>query len=266
MNFTLEIWVLWFLHTALRIGLILKIFRTGLRFSFPFFCLYLAVSLLITITLFALSFFFSKEKDLYAWIFVIWTYLSSFFEFLLIRELNTSALAPFPAIRSASTRTLNAFWAILIAVGAAWYIYLSSSPIVKYPILITAYRYHDAVALGFTLYIFLFLAFVAWMPVPLSKNVLNHTFLIAAYFLSIALSRFVVQMGSLAAQSSIATYIGLGGELIVFLIWIIKIKPGQDDTLNTPKGPLNREEALEMLARLEELNRTLSRSGPKVLR
>ena len=266
MNFTLEIWILWFLNTALQTGLILKMFRTGLRFSFPHFCLYLAVSLLITLLQFSLRLYFPKEKDLYAWIFVIWSYLSSFFEFLLIRELNTSALAPFPAIRSASTRTLNAFWGILIAVGAAWYIYLSSSPIVKYPILVTAIRYHDAVALGFTLYILLFLAFVAWMPVPLSKNVLNHTFLIAAYFLSIALSRFVVQMGSLAAQSSVANYISLGGASIVFLIWMIKIRPGQDDTLNTPKGPLNREEALEMLARLEELNRTLSRSGSKVLR
>ena len=215
---------------------------------------------------FSLPFFFPKERNLYGLIFIWWTYLSSFFEFLIIRELSTCALSPFPAIKAASTRTLNVFWGILIAVGATWYIYLSSSPIIKYPILITAYRYHDAVALGFSLYILLFLAFVAWMPVPLSRNVLIHTFLIAAYFLSIALSRFVFLMGSLAAQSSVATYISVGGASIIFLIWMIKIRPGQDDTLNTPKGPLNREEALEMLARLEELNRTLSRSGPKVLR
>ena len=266
MNFTPEIWILWFLNTTLQTGLILKLFSTGLRLSFPHFRLYLAVSLLITLLQLSLRLHFPMETDLYAWIFVIWSYLSSFFEFLLIRELNTSALAPFPAIKSASTRTLNAFWGILIAVGAAWYVYLSSSPIVKYPILVTALRYHDAVALGFTLYILLFLAFVAWMPVPLSKNVLNHTFLIAAYFLSITLSRFVVQFGSLEAQSNVANYISLGGASIVFLLWIIKIRAGQDDTLNTPKGPLNREEALEMLARLEELNRTLSRSGPKVLR
>ncbi len=266
MNFTLEIWILWFLNTALQTGLILKMFRTGLRFSFPHFFLYLAVSLLITLLQFSLLFFFPKERDLYAWIFVIWTYLSSFFEFLLIRELNTSALARFPAIRSASARTLNVFWGILIAVGATWYIYLSSSPIVKYPILITAYRYHDAVALGFTLFIFLFLAFVAWMPVPLSRNVLTHTFLLAAFFLTISLSRFIVQIGLISTQLNLANYINLCGTSLVFLFWMIKIRPGHDDTLNTPKGQLNQEEAKQMLARLDELNRTLARSGPKVLR
>ncbi len=266
MKFASDVWILWFLNNALQAGLVVQLFRTGLRSSFPRFQLYFTLSLFVTLVQLLLPYLFPKNRNLYGWIFILWTYLSSFFEFLLIRELSTNALAPFPAIKAASVRTLNVFWAILIAVGASWYFYLHSLPAQKSPLLYAAYRYHDAVSLGFTLYILLFLSFVAWMPVPLSRNLLSHTFLMASYFLTLSLAWFVVQLGSISAQSSIASYISLGGTSLVFLAWMLTIKPGKDETLNTPKGQLNQEEATQMLARLDELNSTLSRSGPKVLR
>jgi hypothetical protein len=84
-----------------------------------------------------------------------------------------------------------------------------------------------------------------------------------AFFLSITLSRFAIKLGDFLEQKQLANYIGIGGTLVVFILWLVKIRSSDDHTLNTPKGPLDPTEAAVLISRLEELNRTLARSGTK---
>ncbi len=264
MSQSLDTTILWLLCMAIQAWIAARIYRGQLGPSYRCFALYLLVSTLISIVL-SISTFFANSRYFYGVVFICWSYAASFFEFLLIRELSSQALEKFPAIRAASRNTLNVFWAVLILVGAAWYVYLSGLPTGRSPILQAALRYQESIALGFTLFVLLFLAFVAWMPVPLTRNILNHCFLMGGFFLAITSSRFVVELGTFATQRKLADYIGLGGVLLVLSIWNFKIHPSNDTDLNTPKGPVNAEEAAVMLARLEQLNSTLSRSGPKGL-
>ncbi len=267
MKFITDVWLLWLLNTLLQFGVVFHIYRSSsLRKQFPRFALYLLLSLIVTGLQIAIRNFFPERKNLYPEIYMAWAYSASIFEFLAIQELCKRALERFPAIRTASIRVLLAFWAVLILVGTGWYVYLASTPSEKMPVLYAAIRYRDAASLGFTLFILLFLAFVAWMPVPLSRNILRHSFLFAGFFLSLALSHFVAQLGGKEIQVTLANYISLGGTALVFVLWIGFVRSSDDSTLNTPKGSLNREEAEILLARLHELNETLSRSGPKVLR
>ena len=264
MSSALDIKILWWLSIAIQLWIAARIYQGKLGSSFRFFGLYLAISSCESICLSILT-FTAKSQYYYGLVFIIWTYASSIFEFLVIRELSSSALERFPAIRAASARTLTAFWVLLIAIGGAWYLYLRSLPTLKNVALIqSALRYQESVALGFTLFVLLFLAFVAWMPVPLSRNLLNHAFLTGAFFLVVTLSRFSVELGAFTTQRNIADYVGVGGVLAVFLVWNFKITKQDDNQLNTPKGPVDPEAASLMIARLEELNRSLSRSGPKV--
>lgn len=262
---TVEALILWWLGIALQSWIAYRIFRQQSLRCFKFFGLYVAISVVISFALNASTSIFSSRST-YAKIFLYWSYASTLFEFLLIREVSNESLRRFPAIRIASSRTLNVFWAVLIAVGGSWYLYLKSLPTQKFPILYASLRYQESVALGFTLFILLFLAFVAWMPVPLPRNILNHSLLTGAFFLVVTLSRFSAELGDYKAQKQIVDIIAMGGTLLVFAIWLLKIKDSPDDSLNTPKGKVSTEQALVMLARLEELNSTLSRSGPKALR
>lgn len=264
MTTTLDITILWLLSVGMQVWIALRIYRGDFGASFRFFALYLSVSSVVSVFLAAIP-LFTDKKDLYGYVFIYWCYLATAFEFFAIRELTSEALQRFPAIMTASRRTLNVFWAVLILVGGTWYLYLSSIPANKYPVLRAAIRYQESVSLGFTLFVLLFLAFVAWMPVPLTRRVLLHCFLAGAYFLSTTLSRFVVELGQYSAQRALSNYIGVGGACIVFGLWILKVQPGDDQTLNTPKGPVDPAQAAVMIARLEELNRTLARSGPKGL-
>lgn len=268
MSTQLDIRILWWFSIAIQLWIAFSVLRGRLGAFFRFFGLYLAVSSALSICLFLVD-SFSKNKNYYGYLFLFWTYCASIFEFLVIREVSSLALDRFPAIRAASRMTLSLFWAVLILIGGAWYVYLRSLPSLaqrKTALIYAALHYEQSVALGFTLFIFLFLAFVAWMPVPLSRNLLNHCFLTGAYFLVITLSRFSVQLGAFATQRHIADYIGLIGTLLVFATWAFRIRSNDDNQLNTPKGPLDPIEAKVMLARLEELNESLAKSGPKVFR
>lgn len=257
--------IFWLLSVLAEVAVVVRITQTGLGQQFKLLRVYLVASTLASLAT-AVAYYGFRDYYAYGYIFVAWAYLSTVFEFLVIQELCSSALVPFAAIRIASRRTLQGLWIVLVVVGAAWYHYLTLVPIEESPILRAAIRYQDSVSVGFALFVFVFLAFLAWMPVPLSRNQLNHSFLMGALFLFIGLSRFILEFRIFAKQIDLGSYIGLGGTLIVWVIWLIKIKPGKDESLNTPKGPVNRAEAEAMLDRLEELNRTLSRSGPGMLR
>jgi hypothetical protein len=264
MTNSLDITILWSLSVLLQLWIALKIFRGDFGASLRFFAIYLSLSSVVSVFLAVIP-LFTDKKDLYGYFFICWSYLATAFEFVLIRELSSEAFQRYPAIMTASRRTLNAFWAVLILVGGAWYLYLSSIPANKYPILRAAIRYQESVSLGFTLFILLFLAFVAWMPVPLTRPVLLHCFLVGAYFLFTTMARFILELGQYSAQRMLANYVGLGGSVLVYCLWIVKVKPSDDQTLNTPKGPVDPAQAAVMIARLEELNRTLARASTKGL-
>lgn len=253
--------ILWFFGILAELAVVWKIAHTGLGSQFRFFRLYLAASAAASLlTMFFVSVL--KSPDWHGYIYVRWVYLSTVFEFFVIQELCTLALKPFPAIQAASKRTLQASWVILIAVFAAWFWYLSLQPVARFPILRAAIRYQDATSVCFALFIFFFLAFLSWMPVPLSRNHLNHSFLVGALYLCLALARFLTEFGTFGQQVQLGNYIAIGAALLVCLVWFVGIKPGNDDSLNTPRGPVNRAEAEKMLSRLSELNATLARSHP----
>jgi hypothetical protein len=262
MNLPSDIVVLWWLSTVLHAWIAYRIFRGDLGSNFNKFGIFLAVSATSSVTL-AMVRGFITNPNAYGYTFVVWTYASSIFEFFVIREISSSALERFPAIRAASRVTLNALWLGLIGVGSIWFYYLNSLPTQKRVALLKpALRYQQSVDLGFTLFIFLFLAFLAWMPVPLPRNLLTHAFLTGAFFLNVTLSRFIYEFGSRYATDLIA----MVGSIVILATWNFRIRNAEDNQLNTPRGPVNAEEAKVLISRLEELNEALSRSGPRVFR
>jgi hypothetical protein len=261
-----DVRTLWLLNFALGAWLLVRLSGRLRGIPFVYFRLYLAWSLLVSFVMAAVPALFPQEKNLYGWIFIFTSYASTIFEFLTILELSNLALEKFPAIRLASFRLLSLLWLILAISILSWFAYLSSAPAKKFPKLIAAIRYHDSVDVGFCLFILLFLGFIAWMPVPLSHNLLTHAFLLTGHFVLVALAYFLAQLEQFEADFKLSNYLSLGGTSILYALWALRLNPSESPVLATPRGELNLEEAQGMLARLAELNDTLSRSGPRILR
>ncbi len=258
--FSAELWIFWTASAILRLSVISAISLRRLQPYFRFFQIYLVFSLIIT-SLLAVAQNFPLSSNAYSIVFVTRCYLSACFEFMAIQEVSRQALARFPAIRAATTNTLLGLWALIAVLVGIWYMYLSSTPANRSPFLLGAIRYHDSVSVGFTLFSLVFLAFLTWMPVPMTKSLMTHAFLLSCYFISNALALFVAQDGDYSQQYLLASFMQLGGTAAVCLIWLVRIRVVEDDTFNTPRGPLNSMEAERLFARLEELNTSLSRAG-----
>jgi hypothetical protein len=263
MNFPAEIWILWIGSALFQASVIVEISRRRLQGSFRFFQ-FLLIYFLCIMFLSVSARTVTRSDGAYSILFLANCYLSTVFEFLAIQELSRQALGRFPAIRAASTRTLLGLWGGIMVLVAIWFTYLNAVPADKSPLLVAAIRYQDSVSVGFTIYILLFLAFLTWMPVPMTKALLHHAFLLSCYFISSSLAHFVAQDGDYRSQHLLASFIQSGGTAVVCLLWLLRIRTeGQDETFNTPRGPLNSAEAERLFARLEELNTVLSRVGKR---
>lgn len=231
------------------------------------YCLYLLCSALAS----AVLFYFGKiaeNRERYAEIYFGWGYLEPVFFLLAISEVLRLTLGRFPAIEVASRRILRSVWVALALFGAIWYIYLNNYSQLPFPILRTSLSYQQAANTGFALFLIAFLAFVAFMPVPMSSTRLRHCFLLGGTFLILAVSRLIVLLyANFNSARTLASFLGMGGSALLLVIWALRMKPEEPDApLATPRGVLNREEADVLLTRMEELNETVARSGPRILR
>lgn len=261
MNFTAEIWILWTGSALFQLAVIVEISRRQLQNSFRFFQFLLSYHVCITL-LSAIARTVMFPDGAYSILFQADCYLLTVFQFLVIQEVSRQALGRFPAIRTASIQTLFALWAAMIVMIGIWFSYLNRLPANKSDFLLVAIRYHDSVSVGFTVFVLLFLLFLAWMPVPMSKMHLQHSFLLGCHFTLSSLSHFVAQDGNYRSQHLLANFIQLGGTAVVCLLWLLRVRAtGQEESFNTPRGPLNLAETERLFARLEDLNTALSRAG-----
>lgn len=231
------------------------------------YCLYLLCSALASAILFYFG-MISENRERYAEIYFAWGYLEPVFFLLAISEVLRLSFGRFPAIEVASRRILRSVWVALALFGAIWYFYLNNYSQLPFPVLRASLSYQQAANTAFALFLIAFLAFVAFMPVPMSSTRLRHCFLLGGTFLILAVSRLVVLLNpNFKAARTLGSFLGMGGSALLLVIWALRMKPEEPDApLATPRGVLDRDEADLLLTRMEALNETVARSGPRILR
>lgn len=242
-------------------------YRKGLLKEYKYFCLYLGCGAIAS----AILLYFWKIRpsgDRYAEVFIGWGYVGPIFYLLAISEVLKLTLGRFPAIELASKRILRFVWLFLAIFGFAWYFYLVSASSVPSALLRAGLSYQQASTTGFALFVIVFLGFVAFMPVPMSAVKLRHCFLLGGTFLMMGISRLLVLLNTdYRTAREIGSYVGMLGSVILLILWALRMEPDMPDApLATPKGVLDRQEAEAYLARMEDLNETVARSGPRILR
>jgi hypothetical protein len=256
----------WMVNQGVVFGAVVAAWKKGLYRDYRYFCLYLLLSSIASCVLF---YFRNVEPHpgRYSDVFIAWGYLSPLFLFFAISELLRLTLGRFPAIETASRRVLSIFWCGLAVLGVAWYFYLVELSAMPFPLLKAGLGYQQSAATAFGLFVLLFLGFVAFMPVPMSKLKLTHSFLLGGLFLTLALSRLIYLLVGMAWARTAASYVGMAGSIVLIACWGWKMRvEGDSSELAVASGDLNREQALVYIERLEQLNATLAQSGPRFLR
>ncbi len=257
---------LWGLNMVLNVWVGLRGFQTGLARPFRWFHVFLLVSTFVSLLLF---YFHSiqENRNLYGEIFLFWSYCAPIFYFLFVEELNKSVLKPFPAIEAASRSIQRMLWLGLALLAIGWYFYLTAGSSVPFPRLRAALSYQQAASTGYCLYLLCFLGFITFMPVPMTRMRLLHSFLLGAFFASLSASRLIVLFNDFSWARLAASYVGIVGANAVLVAWLLWMREEADETdLITARGAVAPELAEAYLERLALLNDTLARSGPRLLR
>lgn len=261
-QFELLLWAGNFLTQSV---LLAKIASTGYLRKYRAFAFALICNLIFSGALYATN-FIELPRFAYSSIYMANLHFTPITYFLWIQELFRLTLQPFGALRAAARNTLRLLLGVLIFSGACWYLYLSSHPS-NGPVEITsALRYHQTCAFGFALYLLFFLAFVSFMPVPMTANQLLHCFCTGGYFLLVGVKGILLEVFDFNNLRGPASQLQMGLGLVLYLTWILRWQPQGEIGLNIASGPLDAEGSQDILDRMQAFDRRLERSGPRLLR
>jgi hypothetical protein len=260
----IELW-LWGGNVLAQSLLFVRIASTGYLRKYRAFAFALICSLVFTGALYATS-FFELSRFAYSTVYMANLYFTPITYFLWIQELFRFTLQPFGAIRETARGTLRLLLVVLMVSGVCWYLYLSSH-LSNGPVAITsALRYHQTCAFGFALYLLFFLAFVSFMPVPMTANLLLHCFCTGGYFLLVGVKGLLVGVFDFNQFRGPVSQLQMGLGVLLYLTWFVRWQPQGEIGLNIASGPLDSEGSQDLLERMQALDRRLERSGARLLR
>jgi hypothetical protein len=186
---------IWWLPTLGYLLLALKMWRTGLARIYRFFTAYLVFHVLRASLLLVLSSLQGSKApfatNAYAWTWVLTQPILWILYILVVLELYGLVLQNYKGLASLGRWVLMGGLFLALLMSALTLPADLSNAGERFPIL----RYFSAIGRGVdsSLVVFLLLitAFLAWYPVPLSRNVLVHCGVYAVYFMSESMTQLI---------------------------------------------------------------------------
>jgi hypothetical protein len=261
----------WWLTIAGHLLLFLRLRVTGLHRSYRYFSAYLLFRVLRAILLIAVPWGvkalqgrpnvpFATNAYRYIWAVtepVLWV-----FWVLVVLELYSLVLQNFKGIASLGRWVLLTGLAIAVAISFLTLQADLSNPGEKYPTLRLFFAMDRGVASSLVIFLLVISCFLAWYPVPLSRNVVVHCIVYAGYFLSMTLTlllRNLVGNSVTAAVSIVVSCV----TLVCLVVWIgLLNREGESARVRLrPRLAEGHEE--ELVGHLAAINSTLLRAARK---
>lgn len=177
---------------------------------------------------------------------------------LMVAEVFRKVFARFPGISRFSQRLvivsmLIAFVFALASIGADFnHGWGGASVLQRYSAI------QRAITSALSIYLILIAGFLVWMPIPLPRNTIRHSFLFFFYFLITTGVHYYINLLNSREFIQSANVILTLLTLIALLSWMFLLQAnGEDLPLSTRPAP--RAASGDILGRLESLNQSLSR-------
>lgn len=263
---------IWWISILLCVALYIRLRLTGLDRVYHFFAYFLLVRVARSLSLEVLPWLLTPPSyqpvspvytDTYRYVWMATEPLLWFFYVLVVLELYSLVLKDYKGLATLGKWTV--LGGLAVAVGLFTFMLpseLGSSGSRGIMVLQHFLAVDRGVFASLSLFLLVIAGFLAWCPVPLSRNAVLHCMVYAAYFLGQA-SLFVARIMFGASANAI---INGGVSLLTItclLAWIFFLTPqGETKTIRIRPGkPVAGEE--ELVAHLAAINSTLLRAGRK---
>jgi hypothetical protein len=245
--------VLLIFQTALLISLLVRLWSADLHRVYPFFFSYLVADLLQTLIGAAIPY----QSRAYPYFWVASEGIIACCYALIVVELYRVVLRDLPGIATISRRYITVTVAVA-TVGSLLLLRLEEAPANYLSVFLVIER---AIVFSLVIFILLVSAFLAYYPVPLSRNVVIYSIGYAVYFLTKATALFVRTLGHYVLPQ-------LGTVLLVvssacLLFWVITLSRRGEMRTVVVGHKWKREDEARLLSKLKAINASLVEAGKK---
>ncbi|HWR50224.1 MAG TPA: hypothetical protein VN428_03900 [Bryobacteraceae bacterium] len=251
-------WVLWCMTAAYGV-LAFRLWSTGLFRRYPFFFGFIAFRVARALVLSALPIYSSQ----YGWVWFFTQPVLWLLYILVVFELFGLVLESYKGLATVGR------WALMVGLGLAVAIAALSlgadlSSESEYPLL----RYWTVIDRGVQSSLVLFLLFItlflAWYPIKLSRNVVVHSIVYAAYFVTGASGVLIRNFWGGSALIAEAVNLGLSSATLLCLIaWSFLLKPSGEHVTIAKRPQWSAADEAHLIAQLSSINASLLRAARK---
>ena len=243
--------VLLLLQTSILLGLVLRVWKTGLFRMYPCFFGYLLMASLQASVMPFLPYDSASYK--YSWL--VTQALLTCFCALIVLELYSLVLRDLTGIASASGRYLKVSLSLAV-LGSLVLLAVERTPHGLVNIFLIIER---ALVTSLLIFVLLLTAFLAYYPVPINRNLVVYSMGYAVYFMAKATG--LLAMNVTHSWSRQADAVVVTASIISMLYWLVGLSSEGEKKTLVIGHRWNRADQEEVLGRLKELNANLLRAG-----
>lgn len=251
---TLVFWLRW-LSLAATLVVALRLFTLGLHRVYRVFGFYLAFRFCRSAVLAPLA----PSSDLYSKIWVLTEPVYWVLHILLVLEIYSLVLAKYRGIYSFGQRLLGAGLAASVTI-AALSVVLTPGESRQTTLLYTYDLIGRSVDFSLIVFLLIIVAFLSWFPIPLSRNLMAHSWIYFVFFLLASLSalaRTILPFQHFALMNLVVA----AGSLACMLAWAMVLSQrGENATVVVRAGSASEDRLLDQL---RTFNAALLRSRRK---
>lgn len=244
------------LNIFVALALALKLWRSGLRATYPVLFVFLIFSSAALMVYESLP----RGTNLYAKVYFALTPLHWMLYFGLAYEIYRRVLEEHRGIATAGRWVVTAGIGISALVTAATMLAELSARPQKYPILLAFHVTERAVVTALALLLIILSAFLLYFPVLLRRNSLLIVTGLTIFFLFKAL---LLLMRNILGPDTVMVVSAANQTLYLAITatWLFRLIPHSADAMSGPRATVPKERAEEMLRRLGQMNEVLLRSS-----
>jgi hypothetical protein len=248
----------WTAQFIFLLALAARLFASSLYRTYRWFCAYVVFEILRNIA----SVFIPNGTIAYGYMYLSTQPVFLFLQAAVVFEVIRLAVRNHPGIATLGRKLL--LWALVLSTGGSLVTLLggvqTNSPYRLLEYVFTLERLINSSLFGVVL---IFLLFLAYFPVPLTRNALIHAGLFGAYFISKTLLLLVRNMMGPEITNTINTGITLLSACLLFAwAFLLRASGEQQPVRSSRRRDAAEEERL--IAQLDSINSTLLESAKKL--
>jgi hypothetical protein len=252
-RFPTEQTVLLIVQTSILLGLVLRIWLTGLFRTYRWFFGYLVVAFLQILP----SPFLAYDSVTYLNYWLVTQALLTFFCALIVLELYALVLSDLTGLATASRHYFKICLGLAI-LGSLLLLLLERTPHTKLNTFLVIDR---ALLTSLVLFVLLLTTFLVYYPIPINRNLVVYSIGYAVYFIAKASVLLVLnishtwgrQFGTVAVTAS----------TLSMLFWLVGLSRQGEEMRLVIGHRWNREDQDRVLERLKAINASLLRTGKR---